>query len=329
MRKSLIFLSLVLLSGIIQAQDPGMQAAQQAQMAAQQATQQALSDMQTASQNASNAMNNAQQQASSSLFSYGRSAGSSDHPRPSLAAPRFSMSSGTYSSPLTLTMNSTIGGAQIYYTTDGWTPTQYSTRYTAPIEIESTTTLQAIAVSPWGASSPVREATYTLNVKPGTQSATFPGAAPGVISNAAAAAQASGRLLLAGDTPVVLVFATAVNSRTAKVGDKIFLTLAQNLESDGVLVAKKGNPAVAIITGVNKARRLGAPGEVSFKLESLPANGMNIKLRGGAAKLGQERREKADTAGVFGLFIRGKDAQIDPGAEFTARVASDTLLPAK
>ena len=55
---------------------------------------------------------------------------------------------------------------------------------------------------------------------------------------------------------------------------------------------------------------------------------MNIKLHGGAAKLGQERREKADTAGAFGLFIRGKDAQIDPGAEFTARVASDTLLPA-
>src|SRR5580698_4421179 len=207
MGKSLIFLSLVLLSGIIQAQDPGMQAAQQAQMAAQQATQQALSDMQTASQNASNAMNNAQQQASSSLFSYGRSAGSSDHPRPSLAAPRFSMSSGTYSSPVTLTMNSTNGGAQIYYTTDGWTPTQYSTRYTAPIHIDSTTTLQAIAISPWGARSPVREAVYTLNA--GAQSATFPGAAPGVISNAAAAALSSGRLLLAHDTPVPLVFAAA------------------------------------------------------------------------------------------------------------------------
>ena len=326
MRTFLMCLTIALAVAYAQAQDPGMQAAQQAQMAAQQATQQALSDMQTASRNA---MNNAQQQTSSSLFNYGRSAGSTDHPRPNLVAPQFSMSSGTYSSPATLTMNSTNGGAQIYYTTDGWTPTQYSTRYTAPIRIDSTTTLQAIAVSPWGARSPVREAVYTLNAKAGAQSATFPNAAPGVISNAAAAALSSGRLLLAHDTPVQLVFAAAVSSKTARVGDRISLTLAGDLTSDGVVVAKQGTPAVAVITEVDKPRRLGAPGEVSFKLESLRAAGINIKLRGGAAKLGQEQRAKADTAGAFGLFVRGKDAQIDPGAEFTARVAADILLPAK
>jgi hypothetical protein len=149
-----------------------------------------------------------------------------------------------------------------------------------------------------------------------------------VISNAAAAALSSGRRLLEHDTPVQLVFATAVSSKTAKAGDKIFLTLAEDLESDGVVVANKGTPALAVVTDVQKAHRLGAPGEVSFKLKSLRAGQIDIKLRGGAAKLGQERFAKADTAAAFGLFVRGKDARIKPGAEFTAHVASDILLPA-
>jgi hypothetical protein len=328
MRTFLMCSTIALAVACAQGQDPGMMAAQQAQMAASQ--QAFLWNMQIASQNAWNMMNAGQ---TSSLFDYGWGrwwwpTENTDHQRPDLAPPHFSIGSGTYSSPVTLTINSNNSGAEIYYSTDGWTPTQYSIRYAGPIQLDSSVTLQAIAVSPWGARSQVREAVYTLNVKPGMQSPAFPSATPGVISSAAAAAVSSGRRLLARDTPVQLVFATAVSSKTAKVGDRIFLTLADNLESDGVVVAREGTRAVAVITEVDKARRLGAPGEVSFKLESLRAKGINIKLRGGAARLGLEQREKADTAGAFGLFIRGKDARIDPGAKFTAQVASDTLLPA-
>jgi hypothetical protein len=112
------------------------------------------------------------------------------------------------------------------------------------------------------------------------------------------------------------------------VGDKVLLTLAQDLESDGVVVAKQGTPAEAVVTEVVKAHRLGAPGEVAFKLQSLRASGISIKLRGGAARQGQDQREKADTRAAFGFFVRGKDARIDPGVKFTAFVASDTALPA-
>jgi hypothetical protein len=322
MRAFLMCLTIALSVSCAQAQDAGMQA----QIAAQQSTQQASSAMQMASQSAQNAMN-AQQQ-TDSLFNYRPRTQSADQQPRNPVPPQLSIGSGTYSSPVTLTINSSSSDAEIYYTTDGWTPTQYSTRYTAPIRIDSSVTLQAIAVSPWGARSQVREAVYTLNVKPGRQSLTLPGAAPRVISNAAAAALSSGRRLLEHDTPVQLVFATAVSSKTAKAGDKIFLTLAEDLESDGVVVANKGTPALAVVTDVQKAHRLGAPGEVSFKLKSLRAGQIDIKLRGGAAKLGQERFAKADTAAAFGLFVRGKDARIKPGAEFTAHVASDILLPA-
>jgi len=38
--------------------------------------------------------------------------------------------------------------AQIYYTTDGWTPTTESTRYRSPLRINATTRLQAMALEP-------------------------------------------------------------------------------------------------------------------------------------------------------------------------------------
>jgi hypothetical protein len=325
MRTFQICLTVALAVASAQAQDVGMQAAQSATMAAQQAGQQASWNMQMASQAAQNMMN---AQDSSSFFNYRWPFESRDHRPPDPAPPAFSVGSGTYSSPVTLTINSSNDDVNIYYTTDGWTPTEYSTRYSGPIMIDSSATVQAIAVSPWGRRSTVSEAVYNLSEKSGARSTSLPALAPGVTSNAAAAALASGKRLIPRGTPVPLVFAAEVSSKTAKVGDRIFLTLAQDLESNGVVVAKQGTSAVAVITEVVRAHRLGAPGEVAFKLESLRAGTSNIKLRGGAGKQGQDQREKADTRAAFGLFVRGKDARIDPGTKFTAVVASDTALPA-
>ncbi len=327
MRTFLICLTVALVVACAQAQDAGMQAAQSATMAAQQAGQQASWNMQMASQAAQNMMG---AQDTSSFFDYWYwwPFEIRDSRPPDPAPPAFSAGSGTYSSPVTLTINSSNDDVNIYYTTDGWTPTEYSTRYAGPIVVDSSATVQAIAVSPWGRRSSVSEAVYHLSEKSGVQSSTLPALAPGVTSNAAAAALASGKRLIPRGTPVPLVFAAEVSSKTAKVGDRILLTLAQDMDSDGGVIAKQGTLAVAVITEVVKAHRLGAPGEVSFKLQSLRADGMNIKLRGGAARQGQDQREKADTRAAFGLFVRGKDARIDPGTKFTAVVASDTALPA-
>jgi hypothetical protein len=48
-------------------------------------------------------------------------------------------------------------GAIIYYSTDGWTPTEKLLRYMGPIEINSTIMLQAVAVAPYHAPSATRE----------------------------------------------------------------------------------------------------------------------------------------------------------------------------
>jgi len=327
MRPLIITLTLSLLAACAQAQDPGMQAAQmasqQAQMAAQQASQQAMTDMQMASQNATNAMNAAQQQAMNSQFAC------------TVPTPSFSVKTGAYSTALSVKITSGRGAA-IYYTTDGWTPTTASTRYTGEVPIDSTTTLQAIAVSRC-THSRVATAVYTLSgVQPApavAQNVTIlHGLVPTVSNAAAAAAAASGKLMLPQGTAVPLIFTSDVNSKTAHVGDKISLILAEDLKAGDAVVVKKGTASVVTITEVDKPRVMGVPGEVVFKADSLQVDGTTIKLRGIAAKQGQDKMGEASGLMVFpvpvGLFVHGKEAEIKQGAVFTAYVDADTAVPA-
>jgi hypothetical protein len=79
-----------------------------------------------------------------------------------VATPTFSLPAGTYHQPQTVTVSTTTGGAAIYYTTDGTTPTTASARYTGPIPATRTMTIRAIAVASGMADSAVASVTYTL-----------------------------------------------------------------------------------------------------------------------------------------------------------------------
>ncbi len=317
MRTYLTLLSLTLWVCSAWAQDAAMQAAQQAQMAAQ-AAQQANDQMMQAAQNANLAMQNAQQQAvQNSTPSYCCRS----------AKPKFSVPPATYFAPVTLKMKDSTRGAVIYYTTDGWTPTAASTRYTGPITIDSTTAVQAIAISPYGGRSRIASGVYTLK---GTTVASPDAHRTEAAPNSAGSPD--GKLLLTRGTPVPLVFAADVSSKTAEVGDKISVTLAEDLKAGDVIVAKKGTPSVATVTEVDPRGRAGLPGEVFFQVDSLQAGAAVIKLHGGAAKEGQDKEKKA--IGLMfipgfpvGGLVRGKDAEIQQGARFTAFVDADILLP--
>src|SRR5208283_1503895 len=123
-----------------------------------------------------------------------------------------------------------------------------STRYIGPITIDSTTTLQAIAISPYGGRSRVVTAVYTLNGVPPTapvaqMAVAAPNAPPNTptndvpneVPNSAAAPSAPVKVLLARGTAVPFVIASDVSSRTAEVGDKISLTLAEDLTAEDVI----------------------------------------------------------------------------------------------
>jgi hypothetical protein len=317
----LLCVTLAVAGAFVQAQDPGMMAAQQASQQATMAAQQASQNAQMMSQSMQNASQTAQ------CYRCGE------------ATPKFSLRPGAYTSVVTVRIKDAGRGAVIYYTTDGWTPTPASTRYTGPITISSTTTLQAIAVSPYGGRSRLATALYTLEgfsapppSAPSTTAATV--AAPSVAAPSELTAPASSKRLLAQGTAVPLVFASDVNSKTAEVGDKISLALAEDLKVGDVMVARKGTAAVATVTEVDGKHVLGTPGEVFFQANSLQADGTVVKLRGGAAKEGQDKYTKAIALMVvpvpvpMALFVHGKDAEIKQGAVFTAFVDADTWLSA-
>ena len=79
------------------------------------------------------------------------------------AAPVFSLAAGSYTSVQTVNITDSTSGAAIYYTTNGTTPTSASARYTGPILLRSSLTLQAIAYAPSIPPSSVASATYTFN----------------------------------------------------------------------------------------------------------------------------------------------------------------------
>jgi len=238
MRTYLAIFSLLFIPYLTAAQDPGTLAAQQEQIAADQANQMAMQAAQQAAQAAAQ---------NSDLFPL----------QPCCIAwtapPQFSVKSGKYPAPTTVKITDATRGAIIYYTTDGWTPTANSTRYRGPIPIDSTTNLQAIAISPYAARSIVTSAQYEIAGSTANSSAAF----------TAAPANAS-----ANGTPVPLVFAADVSSKTASIGDQISLTLTEDV-SVGNGVIKKGATATATVTAVDPAGAGGAPGVLSFEVDSL------------------------------------------------------------
>jgi hypothetical protein len=329
MRTLLFFLVLAVSASFAQAQDPAAQAAQQ------QAIQQTMLNTQQAQQNAQQAMQQAQQTAQT----FQEQVAQSD-PAPVCCTvagrPKFSVKPGTYASVETVKITDSTRGAIIYYTTDGWTPTTSSNRYMGPITINSTTTLQAIAVFPYYGHygqgfgrSLVVSAQYVITSPAAATSSAPPN--PPSRAQAVAAAPLDGRLTLAQGTPVPLTFAADVSSKTASVGDQIPLTLSEDLQVGNAVVAPKGAPSFALVTQVDKTGIGGGPGDITFQVDSLTVNGSVIKLRGFATREGEAKPPNAavliPVVGPFTVFKHGTDAEIKPGTPFTAFVDADTSLP--
>ncbi|MGD0505292.1 MAG: chitobiase/beta-hexosaminidase C-terminal domain-containing protein [Steroidobacteraceae bacterium] len=86
------------------------------------------------------------------------------------ASPSFSPPPGAYASAQSVTLSDGTPGAVMYYTTNGTTPTTSSAKYNVgtPVQIGSTTTLQAIAVASGYSNSAVTGGTYAISVQSGT-----------------------------------------------------------------------------------------------------------------------------------------------------------------
>jgi 6-phosphogluconolactonase (cycloisomerase 2 family) len=79
------------------------------------------------------------------------------------ATPVFSPKAGTYTTGQTVSISDATVGASVFYTTNGSTPTTSSTKYTTPIAVKSSETIEAIAVAAGDTQSAVVSATYDIS----------------------------------------------------------------------------------------------------------------------------------------------------------------------
>jgi Astacin (Peptidase family M12A)/Bacterial Ig-like domain (group 3)/MBG domain (YGX type)/Chitobiase/beta-hexosaminidase C-terminal domain len=79
-----------------------------------------------------------------------------------VATPLFSPVAGTYISAQTVSITDSTPGATIYYTINGATPTTTSTKYTVPLSVKTTETLQALAIATGYTPSPVARVIFTI-----------------------------------------------------------------------------------------------------------------------------------------------------------------------
>jgi Bacterial Ig-like domain (group 3)/Legume lectin domain/Chitobiase/beta-hexosaminidase C-terminal domain len=88
------------------------------------------------------------------------------------AAPVFNPASGSYGPGLQVTLTSATSGASIFYTTDGSSPSTASTLYTGAIPVNTTTTINAIAVENGFLESTISTATFTISSETAVPQAT-------------------------------------------------------------------------------------------------------------------------------------------------------------
>jgi Chitobiase/beta-hexosaminidase C-terminal domain len=287
------------------AQDPTQIAIQQAEQANQIATQQA----QMAAQQAMQANQQASDQA---MHAMQQAADTANNPCCiPVSKPSISIKPGAYTAPLSVRLKDRTRGATIFYTTDGWTPTTHSTRYTGPIPITTTTTLQAIAVVRHQGRSPIATALYTL------PAATTP------ITSLAISLPA-----LTPGAAIPLTFTAPVTSKGLQVGDTLPIGLAQDLYIAGVLAAPRSTPVLATVTQIDPPGLAGAPATLTFAVHSITMNGRTIPLSATETKEGLSRQNTSvsllfiPVVGLSGVLIHGQEATIPKGATLTALVAS-------
>ncbi len=214
--------------------------------------------------------------------------------------PVLSRQSGTVPPGTKISIRSETHYAALYYTTNGWTPTTQSAKYTGPITINSSTHLEVIAVGPNFLRSAVERADYEVPNSP----------AP-VLESAVVVPE--GETLPAG-TPMRIAFAgKEIDSESAAVGDEITLVLDEQVKLGATVLAPKGTPVTASLTFADPPHG-SAPGDLVFEIHSVEIAGKQVPLFGGET-----------LEGVEGL-LRGKSAKIKPGMTTMAFVAADTRL---
>ncbi len=93
-------------------------------------------------------------------------------PLPAAATPTFSVANGTYTAVQSVKISDTTAGATIYYSTNAASETPVWTVYSGPIAVDTTESIEAIAMASGHSTSVAATAAYTINL-PAAATPTF------------------------------------------------------------------------------------------------------------------------------------------------------------
>src|SRR5271169_4757366 len=98
-----------------------------------------------------------------------------------------------------------------------------------------------------------------------TQEAAPAGPTPLSAQSQPAHSQAPDYILQDG-TPVKLSLTRTLSSAEAKAGQELFFEVADDIEVDGVIVLRRGAPAIGVVTEAEAKKRMGRAGKLSFNI---------------------------------------------------------------
>ncbi len=193
---------------------------------------------------------------------------------PPAAAPTFQPAPGTYSAAQSVALSSTTPGFSIYYTTNGTTPTVNSTLYTGAVAVNSSMTIEAIAVAIGYSTSPVASGAYVIGT---------PATAP-TFSPPGGTYTATQMVTLSSTTPGFSIYYTT-NGTTPTVNSTPYtgvITVSSSMTIEAIAVASGylASPVASAAYVINTGTTTEVPLTGSVNVDGIVANGSAVPNKG-------------------------------------------------
>jgi hypothetical protein len=135
-------------------------------------------------------------------------------------------------------------------------------------------------------------------------------------------------VIVAEGTPLNLVMAQEVSSKTAKPGDPISFKVDEDVTVNGRVVVSKGTPATGSVINAEKSGRMGKAGKLGIQVESTKTvDGQPLRLRAAKGKEGDDKTNSVVTLSILvsSLFMlkKGEDAKIKEGTKVQVYVGEE------
>lgn len=136
----------------------------------------------------------------------------------------------------------------------------------------------------------------------------------------------SDSIALTEGTPVKVIIAGEISSKTAKLGDPVTFMISEDVTVDGHVLVSRGTAAKGAVINASPAGRIGKSGKLGVAIEStVTVDGKQLKLRAAKGEEGRDRGTStsllAVTASYFFLLRKGSEAKVAAGTNLTAYVA--------